>query len=243
MTKIRQWTALTVIAVLLVFAAGWFLLIKPQRSKAATLRTQAVSQQQSNQVLQTQIAALQQEQKNLPQQQQILEQFSRQVPNGASEPTLIRQLSAAATGSGVDLVSLAPGQATLVSAATSTSTSLQQAAPTGNQLAELPVTIAIDGSYPNVESFFQSVEKLPRSVLVTGWSLCPTNSSASSATSSSASCALPSIPNATSLPAGTLGGTLSAVVFFSPPAAAGSTTSTTGNSTTPTAAASSAPAK
>src|SRR5581483_9787923 len=107
------------------------------------------------------------------------------------------------------------------------------------------VTIAIDGSYPNVESFFQSVEKLPRSVLVTGWSLCPTKSSDEAGGSSSSSCSLPNIPNAQDLPPGTLGGTLSAIVFFSPTTTSGTTsaTGTTGTSTTPTAAASSAAAK
>ena len=111
MTKTRQWTVFTAIAVVVVLLAGWFLLVKPQSTKASNLRTQATTQQQSNALLQTQIAALQAEQRQLPQQQQALQKFATQVPSDAAEPAIIRQLSAAANGSGVDLVSMTPGAA------------------------------------------------------------------------------------------------------------------------------------
>lgn len=274
MTKIRQWSILTAVAVLVVFAAGWFLMVKPQQSKSSDLRSQAATQQQSNQLLLTQIASLQAEQKNLPQQQLALQKFTTQVPNDAAEPTIIRQLSAAAAGAGVDLVSMTPGAASAVvavtpvapvpaattaAAGTSTTpaagaTSLVPSTTAAGQLVQLPITIGVTGTYPNVETFFQSLEKLPRALLVTGWSMCPdvTGSAAvATTTGAGASCTLPSTPTTDKLPAGTLGGTVSADIFYAPPAGTvtsgtttlgatttGTTTATTPSpATTPTAAA------
>jgi Tfp pilus assembly protein PilO len=283
MTKIRQWSILTAVAVLVVFAAGWFLMVKPQQTKSSSLRSEAASQVESNQVLQTQIDALDAEQKNLPQQQRALQRFTTQVPNDAAEPTIIRQLQAAASGAGVNLVSLTPGAASEIVAATpvvtaaptptasasttvtgsSTSTTpaagattLAPAAPAGSQLVQLPLVIGVTGSYPNMETFFQSVEKLPRSILVTGWSMCPDvtgNAAASTSSGTAASCTLPATPSNVILPAGTLGATLSAYVFYAPPAGtvtpasqtlattpSTTTTTTPSPATTPTAATSAA---
>jgi Tfp pilus assembly protein PilO len=264
MTKMRQWSILTVVAVIIVFAAGWFLLVKPQNSKASDLRSQALTQEQQNAVLQSQIATLQSEEKSLPEQQAELRKFSTQVPENAAEPTIIRQLSAAAAGAGVDLVSMTPGTPAAVvsptvtepaptdpTAATGT-TSLTGATAAGG-LTQLPISIGITGTFPNVESFFQSLETLPRALLVSSWSLCPTGPSAAAASSSSgtgASCTPPSVPTAKALPEGTLGGTLSATIFYAPPAgtvpATGTATTTTPSTTTtpeatPTTAATPAP--
>jgi Tfp pilus assembly protein PilO len=241
MTKTRQWTVFTAIAVVIVLLAGWFLLVKPQSTKASNLRTQATSQQQSNALLQTQIAALVTEQRQLPQQQQALQKFATKVPSDPSEPAIIRQLSAAANGSGVELVSMTPGSATPVTAAGATpgAATLAPTASAGGTLIQLPIALAILGSYANVESFFQSLEKLPRALLVTGWSLCPTGAAAGG--SSGVSCTPPAPPANVTLPSGTIGGTLNAVVFYAPPAgttasAVPSVATTTAPSTTTTPA-------
>lgn len=252
MTKMRQWSVLTVVAVIIVFAAGWFLLVKPQKSKASDLRSQATTQQQANAVLQSQIAALQAEEKSLPQQQAALRKFSTQVPDNAAEPTIIRQLSAAAAGSGVNLVSMTPGTATPVISAVATtpsttdttapapgSTSLTAPTATAGGLMQLPISIGITGTFPNVESFFQSLETLPRALLVSSFSLCPigTSPGAGSTSSSSgtgASCTPPSVPADKTPTDGSLGGTLSGTIFYAPPAGPVSGTTTTPGATTTT---------
>jgi Tfp pilus assembly protein PilO len=253
MTKIRQWSILTAVAVLVVFAAGWFLMIKPQQGKASSLRSQATTQQQSNQGLMAQIASLQAEQKNLPQQQRALQKFNTQVPDNAAEPTIIRQLSAVAAGAGVDLVSLTPGTASAVvsetaAAPTPTATDSSATTPaagstslvpsaTAGDLVQLPVSLGITGTFPNVESFFQALDRLPRSILITGWSLCPdvTGSQAVATTAAAgATCTLPTTPTNVTLPSGTLGGTLQGFVFYAPPAGTVAPTTTTVAPTTAT---------
>jgi type IV pilus assembly protein PilO len=255
MTKMRQWSIVTVIAVIVVFAAGWFLLVKPQKSKVTSLKSQASSQNEQNQLLLSQISTLQAEQKQLPAQELALQKFSTEVPDNAAEPTLIRQLSAAAAGAGVDLLNMTPGTATALASASATpgSTSLSPSASSGGLL-ELPVSVSVTGSYPDVESFFQSLEKLPRALLVSQWSMCPLSTSASSA-SSGGGCSATAPPANKTPPIGTLGATLSANVFYAPPAGTVSSattgatttgTTTTGTATpapsaTPSAAASTAP--
>jgi hypothetical protein len=107
---------------------------------------------------------------------------------------------------------------------------------------QLPVALGVTGSYANLVSFFQSLEKLPRAMLVAGWSMCPivaTTGSASGA-SSGGGCTVPSVPTNKTPPTGTLGASLNATVFYSPPAAA--TTGLTPSTTTSTPAASTAAA-
>jgi Tfp pilus assembly protein PilO len=247
----RQWSILTGVAVVVVFVAGWFMLIKPQKSKVADLKSQATTQNATNQQLLTQISSLQAEQKQLPAQQLALQKFSTEVPDTASEPTLIRQLSAAAQGAGVDLISMTPGTATALASATTgtATTSSSLASPAAGSLTELPVSVGIIGSYANVESFFQSLEKLPRALLVNGWSLCPlAGSTSGSSSTGGASCTLPTVPGNKTPPSGTLGATLSANVFYaSAPAttqtAPATTTGATATtpSTAPSTAASTAP--
>jgi Tfp pilus assembly protein PilO len=223
MSKTRQWTVLTAVVVLVIFAAGWLLLVKPQRSHASTLNSQAVTAQQANAQLESQIAALKAEQKNLPEQQRILQKFTTQVPGDPSEPTLIRQLSAAANGSGIDLNSLTPGSPAAVSA--STASTLPSTTTTGG-LSELPLTINITGTFPNIESFFQSIERLPRATLVTGWTLGSGQASTSSTSTTSTTAT------------DALTGTLSADVFFAGATASATTTPSTQTTTSATPSAS-----
>ena len=45
MSKTRQWAMLTAVACLAVLAAGWFLVVKPQRAHASDLRAQTTTVQ------------------------------------------------------------------------------------------------------------------------------------------------------------------------------------------------------
>lgn len=250
MTQIRKWSILTAVAVVIVLIAGYTFFVKPQKSKSADLKSQASSQVSQNQILQSQIAQLQAEERTLPQQQAALRKFTTQVPDNAAEPTIIRQLSAAANGSGVDLISMTPGTATDESAAASTATTLNGSTAAASGLYVMPISLGVTGSFPNMESFFQSLETLPRAMMITSWCLAPIAATGSTAATSSGpsagatSCSTPAVPGNKTVPANTLGGSLSANIFYSPPDAstAPSTgTAATGTTTTPSTATTSAP--
>jgi Tfp pilus assembly protein PilO len=228
MTKMRQWTLMTVIAVVIVFAGGWLLLVKPQGSKISAVKAQAATQQQANQVLLQEIAARMAQKNTLPAEQAQLQKLSVQVPTLPDEPGIIRQLQSSANGAGVNLITITPGAATAITAAPTTTT---LPTTTAGNLVELPLSLSVVGTYANVESYLQLLEKLPRAMLVTQFSLCPVAGGGASG------CTSVTLPANTVPPAQAIGVTLSADVFFSPVGAvAPSTTTTLPGATTPTTA-------
>lgn len=237
MSKTRQWAMLTAVVCLAVLAAGWFLVVKPQRAHASDLRAQKSQVDAQSSQLRSQVAQLRQQQKDLPAQQKLLSQIATKIPDNPALPALIRQLSAAADGAGVTLVSLAPSQPTLaqapVGATTTTSTSsgsgAGSSAAAAAPLANIPLAIQVQGTYFNVEQFFAAVESLSRAMLVSGFTLSPADLGSGSGTSSS------STTGGNTLPPGTLTAQITASVFESPqvaPAASAGTTTTTPASTT-----------
>ncbi|HWA66088.1 MAG TPA: type 4a pilus biogenesis protein PilO [Mycobacteriales bacterium] len=228
MTPTRRWLVIGVVTALVVLLAGWVLVVKPQKSKVSDLNAQTATQVSANNLLLTQISALQSEQKELPQQQLALQKFSTEIPDSTAEPTLVRQLTAAAQHADVELVSIAPGSVAPVSAtaAATTSSTLGSAAPAAaGSLDELPVALSVIGSYANVESFFNAIEHLPRAMLVTSFSVCPEVSSGVGTP-----CQGPAEPANKVAPPGSVGVALSGDVFFTP------TTTPTSTSTTETLA-------
>jgi Tfp pilus assembly protein PilO len=225
MTRARQWSVLTAVACLAVLAVGWFVLVKPQRTHAASLRSQAAQVDQGNQALQAQIAHLRAQAKDLSVQQRKLADIATKVPDSPALPSLIRQLSTAADGAGVNLVSLAPGQpalvqttrvgATTATAPAATTSGASPATPAasaggGVVLASIPLQIQIQGSYFNLEQFFSAVEALPRAMQVVQFSAAPVVPGTSTT-------------NGPTVAPGTLNVTLTASVFMSPNTAGGIT--------------------
>jgi Tfp pilus assembly protein PilO len=234
MTKMRQWSLMTVIAVVIVLAGGWVLLVKPQQSNISSVKAQAVTQQQANQVLLQQITARQAQQKQLPHEQAQLQKLATQIPTAPNEPDMIRTLSSAASGAGVNLLSMTPGTVTNITAAASTATgaaTLPSAGPAGT-LVELPISIDVIGTYANLESYYLLLEKLPRALLVTQFSVCPVGGGSAGGSS----CSAPAIPTTVQTPSNALGSTISADVFFAPATptvAAGGTTVLPGTTPSP----------
>lgn len=228
MNKVRQWSTFTAVGVLAVLALGWFMLVSPQRSHAADLRTQAASQQQSNDMLRSQVAALRAQQKDLPKEQARLAQIAIKIPDNPALPSLIRSLSDAADGAGVDLGSLSPAQPTMVtvtaaaqtlagSAATAakpgvTASGTTAAAPP-TPLAQIPVTLTVSGSFFNIEQFIASLETLKRAMKVTGFSVNSASPAGGSAVASASGPASPVGPKP-----GDLSASINAIVYLSPQA-------------------------
>jgi hypothetical protein len=113
-TKSRTWIAGTLVLCLLISVASWFLLIGPKRAEAAELGQQTVDTNASNQQLQARIEQLKLQFAELPQRQAELAAIKQAMPEDPALPTLVRDLDAMATTTGVTLMSLAPGEPTPV---------------------------------------------------------------------------------------------------------------------------------
>lgn len=183
MTKLRQLWLLTALASVAILAGGYFLLVSPKASKAASLRDEAETQQQANTRLRTQIAQLNRQKKDLPRQQAELQKFATKIPNNPALPALIRSLSDAADNAGANLYSMAPSTPTLVAATvpggttagtgttaagtTGAKSAAAPAAPALLPIAQIPIAVNVSGSYSQVSQFLSEIEGLPRAFLVT----------------------------------------------------------------------------
>ena len=186
MTATRKWSALAVLLVAAIVAASWFLLIAPKRSEAAGLRSQTAEQDAANDRLIQQLEVLKAQALDLPKQEAFLAQIRRQLPDNPALPALIRDLTAAAKKSGVDLTSLAPALPVAVvnpvalvptpaaspgadePAKTDTAAAPVAAAPV---LYQVPIVVKAAGSYFEMEQFLNKIEGLKRSFLVSGFTL------------------------------------------------------------------------
>lgn len=190
-SKMKQWVALSLVGVLAVLAAGWFLLVSPKRSEAAGVRTQVASQESKNSGLQAQLAVLKAQAKTLPQQQADLARVAAKIPDNPALPALIRALSSAADEANVELVSISPAPPVAVTAAPgalpsaagakpAASTTLTLQSPSGaasgfspGVLNSIAVTINVVGGYFQVEQFLDRLENLSRAAKVTAFSVAP----------------------------------------------------------------------
>lgn len=238
MSASRRWVVLAAVAAVLVLAVGWLLVVKPQNSKVSDLHTQTDAANAQNAQLLTQISALQSEQSQLPQEQLALQKFSTEIPDSAAEPTLVRQFTSAARTAGVDLVSISPGTATAVTAAAPAATgqTLSTAPASTEALDQLPISLAVVGSYANVEAFFNVLEKLPRALIVTQFTVCPEGTS-----TIGSPCSAPGEPGNKVPPPNSVGASLSTTVFFTPPTTAPAATGTQTLATAPTTPSTTAP--
>lgn len=208
MDKLKQWVALTVVGIVAVLAAGWFLLVAPRHAEAAGLRQQASEQEGSNSQLRTALAVLKAQAKDLPKEQAKLALVAAKLPDNPAEPELLRALAAAADTAGVELVSIAPGalapatpvvapavaskaaDAATPSPAAATPASVTPpaaAASSAGTLMAMPVTISVAGGYYEVEQYLAALEDLTRAFRVTALAVTPgANPVAPPATGSSA---------------------------------------------------------
>jgi len=188
MDKLRQWVALTVVAVLVIIVGSWFLLISPKRTEASLVREQVVANEAQNANLRTQISVLKAQAKALPQKQAKLAAVAAKIPDNPALPTLIRALHNAADDAGVELVSMAPSKPVAVAAAGAPATGVSGAAPaapapvtgaavgagsSAGILQSISLSLNVVGGYFQIEQFFDRLESLSRALKVTQLSLAP----------------------------------------------------------------------
>jgi type IV pilus assembly protein PilO len=236
MSVTRKWSLLAAILVLAILVAGWFLLVAPKRSEAASLRDETATQEDANERLLQQLAVLKAQQAELPQQRAKLAVMRTQIPDNPALPTLIRDLTDAGKKVGVSIDSMAPSVPVAVVAAvpaapvattsetaegtettetTETTAAPASAAAAASTLFQVPLALNVTGSYFELEQFINKLEGLKRSFLVTGFSLSPAGDGS---TSSGDATAEPGAPAP-----GDLTLALQGRVFLSPAAAQAAT--------------------
>jgi Tfp pilus assembly protein PilO len=185
MTRIQQWMAGTVVALLVIVAAGWFLAISPQKHKVSSLRAQSASQEQTNNGLHVKISELTAQMSAVPSEEAAVAAVTQKIPNDPDMPDYVRALTNIAAKTGVELVSIAPGGPTAVTvpaatvpaatASPSASAAVVQAAPAAPavNLQSISVALTVQGGYFQIEEFTKALQTLPRSTVLTAVAIAP----------------------------------------------------------------------
>jgi Tfp pilus assembly protein PilO len=184
--KVQQWVVGAAVAAVALLAAGWFLLVAPERAEAVQLREQTALQEANNAQLETALAVLRGKAATLVDQQAELDQLSRRIPDSPALPDLLRALSSTAASAGVELLSVTPAApaapepaapaavpAPADPAAAAVVAAPVAPAPTTGGVSAIEVQLVVVGDFHAVEHFLALLEELPRALRVTGLSLDP----------------------------------------------------------------------
>jgi hypothetical protein len=202
----RLWLAGGVVAAVLAVAFGWLVLIGPQISQAASLRSQAADQQASNTLLQARVGALRTLSAQLPALVTALGSARAQVPITSALSTFTDQLGRQATQSKVTVTSVAVAPAVAAadptpaasaagaaSAGTASGTGANAGGSAGSspgvaggataggpagKLFAIPVTVITTGSLAQQRAFLTAVRAGPRASVVTATRLGPGSTAA-----------------------------------------------------------------
>lgn len=189
MDKTKQTLVIAVVAVLVVMAGGWFLLISPQRSNVATLQSETATQNATNAATLAKIQQLKAQAVEEPADLAALQAIARRLPPDLAEASLITGLSHAAAAANVNLQVITPGAPALVAApvapvvttapaatgapgaAGSTTAPGAATGPKGppvnpNQLYSVPLSLTVQGNYFDIEMFIHNLEGMQRAVVI-----------------------------------------------------------------------------
>jgi Tfp pilus assembly protein PilO len=120
-------------------------LISPKASQVRKKQKEVQTAQQHEGALRTQLEQLQAAAKDAPKDRKRLAVLQRQIPPTADLPTIIRLLNSTADRSGVDFMTVAPGNPS----------------PTG-PLSVIPVQITIQGGFFAIDQYLYLLEHLSR---------------------------------------------------------------------------------
>lgn len=166
----RDRTIIGLVAVLVILAGGWFLMIQPKRQQASKLGTQLASAQAELSSVQAQVAGDEAAKSAFGRNYTTLARLGEAVPANDNVPSLVYQLQNAASGSRVDFRGLTLNPATSSSTAPTptTSSSASQAAtaalPPGAAVGEAgfpiePFTFTFQGNFFHLSNFFHRLQQ------------------------------------------------------------------------------------
>jgi Tfp pilus assembly protein PilO len=150
--------ATAILAVLLIV-----FLVLPKMSQVSDAQQELEATFTERETLSSRLAALRQAREEAPQNQAAIRRVDQQVPPTADLPGLILLLRNAATGAGVQVLTLTPG------------------APTPSEdgaFSSVSVSTSGEGSYFSVVDYLFSLETLPRAATVESLELSPAEGSA-----------------------------------------------------------------
>jgi Tfp pilus assembly protein PilO len=152
------------VAILLALAF-YFFLWKPASQEQARVAAETLTLQDQQRSLEAQIAQLREIERNQVEINAAKARLEEFIPNGSAQPSAIRQLQAAADAAGTDIASVTFADPAVPDPAAGAVPG--DTGDPGTTLANIPVTMAVDGGYFQIVDFLRRVEvDVPRAVLL-----------------------------------------------------------------------------
>jgi Tfp pilus assembly protein PilO len=145
------------IAIVLVMAVMFFLLVGPRRGQLAEVKEQVKAAESETVVLETELARLESLQKQAPQLQAALDEISDLVPEENRVSNFVFQVQQEANRAGLDFISITP--------------QLPKSPPEGAPLAEVKIDIGAKGSFFTIQDFIRRLTELDRAVRIDGFNM------------------------------------------------------------------------
>lgn len=161
------------LALVIIAAGGWFLLIGPETSKLSEAELAVTTAQDSNALLTTQLATLKKQQQQLGKTRAEAAKLAVTFPPTADQPGLFEQVTGAASAAGYgpkDVTTLTP---TPPSVGTTDPASGVAPVPAtgGDVLARQTVSLTAEGSFEETRQLLENLEAMPRAYLITSLTL------------------------------------------------------------------------
>lgn len=172
----QAWGLITVVVVLGVVAAGWFLGVSPQLAEQAQADSQRKAAQSQNDDIRATIADLAKEEANLPTYKQRDEELHTAIPDQVESAAFITSVNNLAAASNVVVEQISIEDVIPYSAPTAAEPaadgSVAPAPVTDSRVNNtnfllVPVTLTVSGAWPDVLSFTHGVQTSGRLMLVT----------------------------------------------------------------------------
>lgn len=163
------------LALVLLAGLGWVLVLGPETSKLADVRTETENARAQNATLQRELADLKQQQKALPGTRAAAASLAAMFPATADQPGLFQAVTEAAADAGIqadDVTALTPTPPLVGGVDASGAVQLPADTAAGpGALATQTVTVSVEGSYEQTRELLANLEQIPRAYLVTGITL------------------------------------------------------------------------
>jgi Tfp pilus assembly protein PilO len=161
------------VALLAIAGAGWLLVVSPQTSELAEVRTQIDTTRSQNETLRHQLAKLEVQRRQLPATRETARALATLFPPTADQPTLFKAVTAAATQAGIPADDVTELSAEAPVAGTSGGSDKAQlpGESTETDLAGQTVKVTVQGDYDEIQRLAENLEELPRAYLVSSLTL------------------------------------------------------------------------
>lgn len=161
------------LGLVLLAGLGWLLLLSPQISALAEVRTEVETTRTQNDALRHLLVVLQGQQRDLTDTRATATALATKFPPTAAQPELFRSVTAAAATAGIPaerITTLTPTAPLLRSGGPVGGAQLPGKAPAADVAAQ-SVSMTIEGSYQQMLQLIANLERMPRAYLITSLTL------------------------------------------------------------------------